>query len=95
MTSDSVAHIYKKLGEYLRAEDEEGAREYLAGELKNMPEEMRDELMFEFFIDGLQKEVAGREIIAQLQEEGVTAAEILLQAREELEKEGGEEKTNE
>jgi hypothetical protein len=87
MTSDPLAHIYKKLGEHLQAGDEEGAREHLARELKNMPEETRDAIMFELFIDGLQKEVVGREAIAQLQEEGVAAAEILLKAREELENE--------
>ena len=81
----NLGKIYEELGEHLRAKDERGAREYLAQELESMPEEVRNEIMFELFVDGLQEEVFAREAMANLKEVVVTTTEALLDAKQEAE----------
>ena len=76
--------IYKNVGELLESGQVEKAREYLISELPNMPQDLQNELLMELFIDSLQSEVRTREIIARIQERGVTAVEALLDARDEL-----------
>ena len=81
---NTIGTIYKRLGELLTGGQADQAREYLVSEIQNLPQPTRDEILFELFIDAVQSEARGKQIIAQIQEKGVTAAEALLDARDSL-----------
>ena len=59
--------LYNKLLTFLDTNDEQGAKDFLIEHLNDFPEEMRDKIVFYFFSEAVEKEMA----IEQIKKEGL------------------------
>jgi hypothetical protein len=87
MNSQELETIFKHLASLVASGKEYEARAYLGEQLPKLPEDVRNEIMFEMFVEAVQQEAQGREGIANLQEESITAIRSLQDAKKELEDE--------
>ena len=77
MEAKEIADVYDRVALLLAAGDEQGAREYLVEQYPKLPEEAQRQIALATFIDAMKSDVAERDAIADIQEEGMTAVEAL------------------
>ncbi len=75
--------IFATFRDLAAAGKEREAREYLNAEFFRLPKDMQDKLTAFMIVDSLQSEIADAEFKAEIQEEGLAAAEILEKAKKE------------
>lgn len=85
MDEQELQGFKDKLATLIQSGDEAAVRAYIGEELDRLPESMQSELVFELFASTIEEELRGQEAIAKLQEEGLAAAEILQEAKKQLE----------
>jgi hypothetical protein len=77
MDAKELADVYDRLALLLAAGDEQSARKYLAEQYPKLPEEAQRQVALATFIDAMKSDVAERETLADIQEDGMTAVEAL------------------
>lgn len=77
MDEKELANVYDRLALLLAAGDEQSAREYIAEQYPKLPEEAKRKIALATFIDAMKNDVAERDAIVDIQEEGMTAVETL------------------
>ncbi len=85
MNSQELEHIFKHLASLLAAGKDHEARAYLNEQLPKLPEDIRNDIMFEMFTEAIQEEARDRQAIAKLQEESITAIRSMQETQKEIE----------
>lgn len=85
MNSQELENVFKQLASLVAAGKEYEAREFLGEQLPNLPEDVRNDIMFEMFVEAVRDEARDREGIAQLQEQSISAIRSLQETKKELE----------
>ena len=88
MKKEELEAFHEKLSELTQAGSEDDLREYIDYYYPRLPENVRQELLFHTLVDAVKQTAREDAAIAQIQEEGLAAAEKLEQAREQIQKEG-------
>lgn len=90
MTQEELDAFTAKLAELTEHGTEEEVREYVSYHYPRLPEDMRNDMLFDTMLGAIKDEVREAPVIADLQEKGITAAEVLEQMRESVEREAKE-----
>ena len=85
MTNQTVAELYKKLTDLMKAGDETAARAFLKEHLNEFPKEMQEKIVFEFFEEALDKQVETEELMSEVQEKGMETIADIDKARANIE----------
>lgn len=88
MTKEELDTFYDKLADLTSHGTEEDVRAYINDQYPRLPEDVRNEILFNTLLTSVQDEVREGRAVDQLQEEGLAAAEALEQAKAEIEQEG-------
>ena len=74
---EKLKEIYEHLSSLIDTKKKGEARQYIEQNLKYLPEELRNKILFEIFIEAVKTEAAERESIAEIQEIAVALHEWL------------------
>ena len=85
MTKDELIVFYARLAELTEKGSEADVRAYVNQEYPRLPEETQQEIVFNLFASALEQREQNDDVIVQIQEQGLEAAEKLEKLKEELE----------
>lgn len=94
MTKEELEAFKEKLFELVDRGGEEDVREYVNYYYERLPEDVRNEILFNTLFTALKDEVRTQEIVLQIQEEGLAVAEKLQELKDKLEREKPEKPEN-
>jgi hypothetical protein len=86
MNTDELGHFLDQLEQMRKEGKEEEAKALIRALMQELPEEVQDKILFSMFVDGLQKETDGLEVVRNLQGQGLAAADALEKQKKEHEK---------
>ncbi len=90
MTKEELAAFYDKLTELTEHGTEESVRAYVNDQYPRLPENVRNEILFNTLLTSAQDELQEGRVIDKIQEEGLAAAEALEQVKVEIQQESKE-----
>lgn len=87
MTKEELAVFYQKLAALTETGTEADVRAYIDQQLPRLPEDVRNEVIFSSLFSAIEEEAQEEAAIAEIQDQGLAAADSLEKAREEIQKE--------
>jgi len=87
MTQEELTAFYAKLAELVEKSTEKEVREYIHHYYPRLPDNVREEILFNTFLDAVNEQGRGETLIEQVQKEGLEAADELEELKADLEEE--------
>lgn len=88
MTKEELVAFYEKLSALTDSGTEGDVRAYINQEYPRLPEDVRNELLFNTLLTSVKDEAREEASIADIQQKGLAAAESLENTKVQIEKEG-------
>ncbi len=88
MTKEELGTFYDKLAELTEHGTEGEVRAYISGHLSRLPENVRNEILFNTLFTAVQTEAEQGSAVAGVLEEGLDMIDALEQAKTKIEQEG-------
>jgi hypothetical protein len=90
MVEKTFQELYQEFQKIASSGSEEQARQFLIDNLPQFPEEVRKQIVFAFFEEGLEKAAEGESLINNFQKRGLEAVKTLEELKRILEDKKGE-----
>jgi hypothetical protein len=87
MNQEEMQVFYSRLSELTKQGSEREVREYINDHYLHLPEEIRDEVLFNLMRSSIDEQSLEDRTIETIQNEGATAVETLEEIKKEVEKE--------
>lgn len=87
MTQEELTAFYAKLAELVEQSTEQEVREYINHYYPRLPDNVREEILFNTFLDAVDEQRKGEVFIEQIQKEGLEAVDALEELKADIEEE--------